>query len=175
MRCADAADAAGAPREGTAPPAEQWFLLEHAGPWGRIAYTQSGLDAADVQALTAWARRTRGRVLLVRRPGRVPRSDAPRRWFRIDSRRGREEIRAGHAPGPLTPDAPGTYRYAVTFAVWAPEGDGFARHDTHRLMVWATDAQSARRLAHEEVQTLADYLPAWRVRRVVRVPEADGA
>ncbi len=76
---------------------------------------------------------------------------------------------------PLTPDAPGTYRYAVTFAVWAPEGDGFARHDTHRLMVWATDAQSARRLAHEEVQTLADYLPAWRVRRVVRVPEADGA
>jgi Sucrase/ferredoxin-like len=107
MRCADAADAAGDPREGTAPPAEQWFLLEHAGPWGRIAYTQSGLDAADAHALAAWARRTRGRVLLVRRPGRAPRSDAPRRWFRIDSRRGREEIRAGHAPGPLTPDAPG--------------------------------------------------------------------
>ncbi len=73
---------------------------------------------------------------------------------------------------PLTPDAPGTYRYAVTFAVWAPEGEEFARHDTHRLTVWATDAQSARRLAHEEIQSLPAYRPAWRVRRVVRVPEA---
>ena len=48
MRCADAADAAADAREGTAPPAEQWFLLEHPGPWGRVAFAQSGLDAADV-------------------------------------------------------------------------------------------------------------------------------
>ena len=52
MRCADAADAAGDAREGTAPPAERWFLLEHPGPWGRVAFAQSGLDAADVDALS---------------------------------------------------------------------------------------------------------------------------
>jgi sucrase/ferredoxin-like protein len=107
MRCADAADAAADAREGTAPPAEQWFLLEHPGPWGRVAYAQSGLDASDVAALTGWATRARGRVLLIRRPGRVTRDVAPRRWFRVDSRRGREEIRTGQVSGPLTPDAPG--------------------------------------------------------------------
>lgn len=107
IRCADAADAAGDPREGTAPPAHQWFLLEHPGPWGRVAFAQSGLDATDVAALSAWATRTRGRVLLVRRPGRAPLSGAPRRWFRVDSRRGHEEILTGHVTGPLTPDAAG--------------------------------------------------------------------
>ena len=106
-RCADAADAAGDAREGTAPPAEQWFLLEHPGPWGRVAFAQSGLDTADVTALTTWAERTRGRVLLARRPGRRTNTGAPRRWFRVDSRRGSEEIRTGRVNGPLTPDAPG--------------------------------------------------------------------
>ena len=107
MRCADAAEAAADAREGTAPPAERWFLLEHPGPWGRVAFAQSGLDAADVAALAAWAARTRGRVLLVRRPGRAPRERTPWRWFRVDSRRGHEEIRTGQANGPLTPEAPG--------------------------------------------------------------------
>jgi Sucrase/ferredoxin-like len=107
MRCADAADAAADAREGTAPPAEQWFLLEHPGPWGRVAFAQSGLDTADVTALSAWAARVRGRVLLIRRPGRAVSEGAPRRWFRVDSRRGREEIRTGYAVGPLAPDAAG--------------------------------------------------------------------
>ena len=124
MRCADAADAAGDAREGTAPPAERWFLLEHPGPWGRVAFAQSGLDAADVEALSAWATRTRGRVLLVRRPGRTP-VGGPRRWFRVDSRRGHEEIRTGEVAGPLAPDAPGE-RFDEALCLVCAHG----RHDT---------------------------------------------
>jgi hypothetical protein len=125
MRCADAADAAGDAREGTAPPAQRWFLLEHPGPWGRVAFAQSGLDAADVDALSTWATRTRGRVLLVRRPGRPPRAGAPRRWFRVDSRRGHEEIRTGQVAGPLVPDAPGE-RFGDALYLVCTHG----RHDT---------------------------------------------
>jgi Sucrase/ferredoxin-like len=125
MRCADAADEAADAREGTAPPAEQWFLLEHPGPWGRVAFAQSGLDATDVAALTAWATRVRGRVLLVRRPGRAVRDGAPPRWFRVDSRRGHEEIRTGHVTAPLAPDAPGQ-RFDGPLSLVCTHG----RHDT---------------------------------------------
>jgi hypothetical protein len=125
MRCADAADAAGDRREGTAPPAQRWFLLEHPGPWGRVAFAQSGLDAADVEALSTWATRTRGRVLLVRRPGRAALIGGPRRWFRVDSRRGHEEIRTGEVDGPLVPDAPGERFGQALYLVCA-----HGRHDT---------------------------------------------
>ena len=40
-------------------------------------------------------------------PGTCAIDGAPRRWFRVDSRRGREEIRTGYGVGPLAPDAPG--------------------------------------------------------------------
>jgi hypothetical protein len=69
---------------------------------------------------------------------------------------------------PLTPMAPGTHRYRVSFAVWETEGDGYARRDVHELVVWAVDAADARRLAHQEVQSVSEYRPAWRVRQVVR-------
>lgn len=93
-RCSDVADAAGDPREGTAPPAAHWFLVEHPGPWGRVALVESGLDPGAVRALSAWALAEGGRVLLVRRPGRAAPA-AGRRWFRVDSREGVEEIRTG--------------------------------------------------------------------------------
>jgi hypothetical protein len=93
--CSVAAEAAGDAREGTAPPADRWFLVEHPGPWGRIAFAQSGLPASVVGALDAWGRAQRGRVLLVRRPGRRPRGPGPRRWFRVDSRPGHESVRTG--------------------------------------------------------------------------------
>jgi hypothetical protein len=125
MRCADAADAAGDAREGTAPPAQRWFLLEHPGPWGRVAFAQSELDAVDVEALSTWASRTRGRVLLVRRPGRALPTGDPRRWFRVDSRRGHEEIRTGQVAGPLVPDAPGE-RFDGALCLVCAHG----RHDT---------------------------------------------
>lgn len=94
-RCSDVADAAGDAREGTAPPAERWFLIEHPGPWGRVAYAQSGLDSDAVTAIDGWARAYGGRVLLIRRPGRRAATAVPRRWFRVDSRAGHESVRMG--------------------------------------------------------------------------------
>ncbi len=95
LRCSEVADAAGDPREGTAPPVDQWFLVEHQGPWGRIPVTQSGLAPEAVTAMLGWAGATTGRVLLIRRPGRPERAPARRRWYRIDSRPGREAICTG--------------------------------------------------------------------------------
>lgn len=69
---------------------------------------------------------------------------------------------------PLTPRAPGTHRYLVTFALWEAYDDRFERHDVHVTAIWAADATSARRLAQQEVQSLPDYLPAWRIRSVTR-------
>ncbi len=94
-RCSVAADAAGDAREGTAPPADRWFLVEHPGPWGRVAFAQSGLPDDVVGALDRWGRARGGRVLLIRRLGRRPRDGSPRRWFRVDSRPGHESIRTG--------------------------------------------------------------------------------
>lgn len=91
-RCADIADAAADPRAGTAPPAQRWFLVEHPGPWPRVA--PSGIDPAAARALSSWALAEGGRVLLVRRPGR-PAASTRRRWFRVDSRPGSESIRTG--------------------------------------------------------------------------------
>lgn len=95
-RCADLA-ADDAP-EGTAPPADRWFLIEHPGPWGRVAFAQSGLAPELVTALDRWARAGNGRVLLIRRPGRRHRS-GERRWFRADSRPGHESLRTGVVSG----------------------------------------------------------------------------
>jgi hypothetical protein len=119
-RCSFVADAAHDPREGSAPPADLWFLIEHPGPWGRIPLAQSGINSAAVAAISAWSTAENGRVVLIRRPGRAARNSptggepvpgAARRWFRVDSRPGHESIRTGtfvdeselvtavHAPG----------------------------------------------------------------------------
>jgi hypothetical protein len=95
-RCADLA-VDDAP-EGTAPPADRWFLIEHPGPWGRVAFAQSGLPPEVVTALDRWARAEGGRVLLIRRPGRR-RAAGGRRWFRVDSRPGHESVRTGTVAG----------------------------------------------------------------------------
>jgi len=95
-RCSIASALADDSPVGTAPPARQWFLVEHPGPWGRLGYAGSGLDPVVVQALSRWAQASGGRVMLVRRPGRAAR-DRPRerRWFRVDSRPGKEIIHTG--------------------------------------------------------------------------------
>lgn len=69
---------------------------------------------------------------------------------------------------PLTPNAPGTHPYRVVFAEWEAEGDRFFRRDVHELTVWAADAGTARRIAQSDIQEVAGYLPAWRIRRVQR-------
>ena len=107
-RCSFAAEAAGDPLEGTAPPADRWFAVEHPGPWGRVPLTQSGIDRAAVEALGTWASAANGRVVLVRSRAEASRT---RRWFRVDSRPGHESVSTGtfadeselvtavHAPG----------------------------------------------------------------------------
>lgn len=76
---------------------------------------------------------------------------------------------------PLTPMAPGTHRYRTTFALWEAGEDRFVRRDVHELEVWAADAQSARRLAQQEIRGVEGYEPSWRIRQVARVDPAGGA
>jgi Sucrase/ferredoxin-like len=94
-RCADVAEAAGDPLEGSAPPAEQWFLVEHPGPWARYVLADPRFDRRAAGALDRWAHEHTGRVLLVRRPGRAGHDPERRRWFRVDSRAGHESVRTG--------------------------------------------------------------------------------
>lgn len=94
-RCADLACAAGEPLEATAPPAERWLLVEHPGPWGRHAITESRLHPAVATGLARWTQTHRSRIALVRRPGSSPRTQPSRRWFLVDCRPGREAVRFG--------------------------------------------------------------------------------
>lgn len=73
---------------------------------------------------------------------------------------------------PLTPMAPGTHRYRATFAFWEATDDRFVRRDVHHLDVWAADAQSARRLAQQEIRVIGGYEPSWRIRQVARIDAA---
>jgi len=68
-RCAETA--AAEPLAGTAPLARWWWLIEVPGAWGRQAIADCRVPA--VRSLTSDERR---RVLLVRRPGRHPATDA---------------------------------------------------------------------------------------------------
>lgn len=70
---------------------------------------------------------------------------------------------------PLTPMAPGTHRYRAVFARWEDDDDRFVRVDVHHCEVWAADAQSARRLAQQEIRKVPGYEPSWRIRQVARV------
>jgi hypothetical protein len=94
-RCSDVAGAAGDPLEGTAPPAQQWLLVEHPGPWDRYVLADPRLDRTAAAALGEWSRAESGRVLFVRRPGRPGPVPEQRRWLRVDSRPGREGVRTG--------------------------------------------------------------------------------
>jgi len=94
-RCSTAAELAGDPLEATAPPADRWLLVEHAGPWGRHAITESKLHPAAATALAAWTRASRARVALIRRPGAAHRTRKTGRWYLADARPGREGIRCG--------------------------------------------------------------------------------
>ncbi len=71
---------------------------------------------------------------------------------------------------PLTPKAPGTNLFDVTFAVWEATDDRFERHDVFQMAIWAEDASAARRIAQQDAQDLTEYDSAWRVRSVTRSP-----
>ena len=87
----------------------------------------------------------------------------------LEERRGDESLWSLGVLRPLTPMAPGTHRYRATFAFWEPGEDRFVRRDVHHLDVWAADAQSARRLAQQEIRRVPGYESAWRIRQVARI------
>ena len=87
----------------------------------------------------------------------------------LDERRSDESRWSLGVLRPLTPMAPGTHRYRATFALWEAGEDRFVRRDVHHCEVWAADAQSARRLAQQEIQKVTGYEPSWRIRQVARV------
>lgn len=70
-RCALRSEAAGEDLDGTASTIRRWLLIEHAGPWGRDGLVDARLPGGLGLALRATSKRTRSRVLLIRRPGRV--------------------------------------------------------------------------------------------------------
>jgi hypothetical protein len=50
--CADRAEAGGDPLEGSAPPADHWFLIEHRGAWGRYVLPGARLDMDPAHPLS---------------------------------------------------------------------------------------------------------------------------
>lgn len=86
----------------------------------------------------------------------------------LAKRRDRESRWSLGVMKPLTPQAPGTSLFRVTFAVWEATDDRFVRRDVHTLDVWAEDAAAARRIAQHDIQTVDGYRPAWRIRAVER-------
>lgn len=70
---------------------------------------------------------------------------------------------------PLDPGAPGTGRFRVTFTLWESRGDRFERRTVHDIELWATNATTARHIAQLSVQSLPQYIGAWRIHSVTRI------
>jgi len=81
--CATEARLRGDSLQGSAAPAHRWLLVEHRGPWAVKALDSTGLAGPVAAALHEAALATRGRVLLIRRPGRRPRR-AVQQWAVVD-------------------------------------------------------------------------------------------
>jgi hypothetical protein len=69
---------------GTAPRVDRWLLVEHPGPWAVDALAGSGVALDVAGRLRAAAAGVRGRIVLVRRPGRGRREHS-RSWLVVDS------------------------------------------------------------------------------------------
>lgn len=74
-RCSLRSLAADEPLAGTASTIRHWLLIEHAGPWGRDGLLDARLPEGLGRELRALERRTDSRVLLIRKPSRVPEYD----------------------------------------------------------------------------------------------------
>lgn len=79
FRCSDAARDRDDQVLGTAPIAEAYLLIEHPGPWRFDALAGAEWPTDVMRALARAVRLSRGRLLLIRRPGRRS-ADAVRRW-----------------------------------------------------------------------------------------------
>lgn len=86
-RCALRSLAAEESLAGTASTIRHWLLIEHAGPWGRDGLLDARLPGGLGRDLRALQRRTGARVLLIRKPDRVPEYDDGRLLcFAVDTR-----------------------------------------------------------------------------------------
>ncbi len=74
-RCSLRSLAAGEPLAGTASTIRHWLLIEHAGPWGRDGLLDARLPDGLGRELRALEGRTGARVLLIRKPRRLPEYD----------------------------------------------------------------------------------------------------
>jgi hypothetical protein len=74
-RCSLRSLAADEPLAGTASTIRHWLLIEHAGPWGRDGLLDARLPDGLGRELRALESRTGARVLLIRKPHRVPEYD----------------------------------------------------------------------------------------------------
>jgi hypothetical protein len=74
-RCSLRSLAADEPLAGTASTIRHWLLIEHPGPWGRDGLLDARLPDGLGRDLRALERRTGARVLLTRKPARVPAPD----------------------------------------------------------------------------------------------------
>lgn len=68
-RCAATSLLLDEPLAGSAPVATSWLLVEHAGPWGRAGWDDSGLDPHLVTAVRERTEAVGARIQLVRRHG----------------------------------------------------------------------------------------------------------
>ncbi|MGB9377113.1 MAG: sucrase ferredoxin [Mycobacteriales bacterium] len=93
-RCAPAAQLRGDDLPGTAAPVSRWLLIEQPGRWGRDALRDSHIEPDVTARLAAAAKAARVRIVLIRRPGRVPVTDT-KAFAYVDSRSGREQVRWG--------------------------------------------------------------------------------
>lgn len=83
-RCTQRSGAAHEPLAGTASTVRRWLLVEHAGPWGHEGLVDARLPEGLGLALRAVSRRTRSRILLIRRPVRV-RGEIGTACFAVDT------------------------------------------------------------------------------------------
>jgi hypothetical protein len=70
-RCSLRSEAVDEPLAGTASTIRRWMLVEHPGPWGRDGLLDARMPHGLGRQLRALERRTRARVLLIRRPART--------------------------------------------------------------------------------------------------------
>jgi hypothetical protein len=76
-RCSELAAGRGEPLGGSAAVAATWLCVEQEGPWGRDALVESHLDRGVGRELTALAKGTGVRPVLIRRPGNHPDKHRP--------------------------------------------------------------------------------------------------
>ncbi len=113
----------------------------------------------------------------------APNADAARRLAEVAlTERRAEARRSGDSTvwslgtlHPLDPGAPGTGRYRVTFSLWESREDRFERRTVHAMELWATNATTARQIAQLNVQSLPQYIGAWRIQGVARIIDEDPA